>query len=46
MIFRTKHKLDFTPMACDAKYVLSARPASELFHVWLFSSLRRSPFFF
>lgn len=23
MIFRTKHKLDFTPMACDAKYVLS-----------------------
>lgn len=22
MIFRTKHKLDFTPMACDAKYVL------------------------
>lgn len=21
MIFRTKHKLDFTPMACDAKYV-------------------------
>lgn len=25
MIFRTKHKLDFTPMACDAKYVLSER---------------------
>lgn len=24
MIFRTKHKLDFTPMACDAKYVMSA----------------------
>lgn len=23
MIFRTKHKLDFTPMACDAKYVQS-----------------------
>lgn len=23
MIFRTKHKLDFTPMACDAKCVLS-----------------------
>lgn len=22
MIFRTKHKLDFTPMACDAKCVL------------------------
>ena len=22
MIFRTKHKLDFTPMACDAKYML------------------------
>lgn len=23
MIFRTKHKLDFTPMACDTKYVPS-----------------------
>lgn len=22
MIFRTKHKLDFTPMSCDAKCVL------------------------
>lgn len=22
LIFRTKHKLDFTPMACDAKYGL------------------------
>lgn len=23
MIFRTKHKLDFTPMACDAKYIIA-----------------------
>lgn len=30
MIFRTKHKLDFTPMACDAKYVQS-KPATCYF---------------
>lgn len=29
MIFRTKHKLDFTPMACDAKYAMSKYHISE-----------------
>lgn len=34
MIFRTKHKLDFTPMACDAKYAL-LQPDS-VYPLWLF----------
>lgn len=33
MIFRTKHKLDFTPMACDAKYALSETHTYDQFHV-------------
>lgn len=33
MIFRTKHKLDFTPMACDAKYVLSETHTNDQFHL-------------
>lgn len=32
MIFRTKHKLDFTPMACDAKYVLSKLHSYDEFY--------------
>lgn len=30
MIFRTKHKLDFTPTACDAKYLLLSTPSPAL----------------
>lgn len=33
MIFRTKHKLDFTPMACDAKYALSDTHTCDQFHL-------------
>uniref|UniRef100_A0A8C4NEN4 Aryl hydrocarbon receptor n=1 Tax=Eptatretus burgeri TaxID=7764 RepID=A0A8C4NEN4_EPTBU len=28
MIFRTKHKLDFTPLSCDAKHKLTSREAA------------------